>query len=420
MIGLAGCSGDDDNTNDDNTNDDNTNDDNTNGTTQSAGETFSLGLITPQSGPFESTRAQQRVAHNIALDMFEESGGLGDYELQVVRGDDETNPEAGTRAARDIAPQVDLFGNTSVSSVALAMSSVANETETPFFALGASPPLTGSECNQYTFATNPSSPMVATGMANYTIDNLGTDVYHLTHNYEAGKTYQSFAADVIANRGGTNVGQALVDLGQGDMSSAITRAGSSGANVLMTHVFVGDQVTLFKQMSEFRTFSQFEHVVVNAVDNPSVYSLDQSVVQNLHGNANWWWTADNPATESFVIEFINRTGDPPGQVAGISWASLLSTLKRLSELDDPTVTSDIVDTMSGMQWTENIFGENRSVRQRECDHRASTWLPILKGKAAADQESVYGADAQFDAFEILEYSDPAQTMRSCEETSCSL
>lgn len=411
-IGLAGCFGGNDKSSPTKGKDGQT--------SRNAGETFRLGLITPQSGFFESTGKQQRVAHNIALDMFKADGGFENYDIEVVRRDDETKPEAGTRAAREIAPDVDLLGNTSSSSVALAMSSVAKETQTPFFSLGADPALTGKSCNQYTFVSSQSSPMIATGMANYTLDKLGSDVYHLTHNYSAGKTYQKFAADFIADHGGTNVGQALVDLGQSDMSSAITKAMGSEASILMTHVFVSDQVTLLTQMEEYGAFAEFDHVVVNAVDNPSVYSLDQSIVKNLHGNALWWWTANNESTKTFATEFINRTEKPPGQVAGISWASLLSTLKRLGSLDDPTVTSDIVDTMTGMEWTEPIFGDNRPVEYRACDHRATTWLPIVKGKPRSDQKSVYGSEAKFDVFDVLQYSDPGQTMRSCADISCSL
>jgi branched-chain amino acid transport system substrate-binding protein len=168
----------------------------------------------------------------------------------------------------------------------LPIASVAGEKKTPMIAAGAASALTGSECTPYTFNYSCSAKMFAYGAGPFVTNNLGKKVYHLTHNYVAGKNFRDFAKQTIANNGGETVGNSLIDFGQQDMSNEISEALNSDADVVWAHIFASDLARLYNQMNQFGLQDQME-VFQTANDIFYTHGADPSAVAGTYSAVNW-------------------------------------------------------------------------------------------------------------------------------------
>lgn len=404
-LGLAGCTGSE-------------GDDSSPATGGSGGSpngnALRLGVTEPLSGPYASVGQNNRAAIEMTAKMWEEETG---QPVELFVKDTKTDPNTGSRVARELIEQQDvhmLHGSYS-SSVALAIGAVAQERKVPYVTTAGSTAYTGSKCKRYAFGCNPTVAATAYAIGKHALQNWGKKIYNITHNYTAGKTgYQAVKNRVAPEFGGEVVGNSLVDLGQTDMSSEISQAMNSGADILLTHVYAADLATLLKQGTNYGLYDKMQ-VGCSSIDLESTYPLGPEIVQNVWGTPQGWYTFDHPKFSKFANRVEKNLGRPAGMGAPNIFGGMWTALDVLNELDDPSNSKQVVKELEGREWSLKSYGKSRDGQYyRKCDHRASLPIPVAQGKSP-DQ-----AESQYDMLDIKRFVSAKESIRPCEQTGCTL
>jgi ABC-type branched-subunit amino acid transport system substrate-binding protein len=237
----------------------------------------------------------------------------------------------------------------------------------------------------------------------------------MTHNYTAGTEASGRAEQVIGGGGGTIEGDSLIDLGQSDMSSAITSAIDSGADVMLTNVFAGDLATLLSQAREFGAFDEMS-ICCSSIDLESIYPLGPETIRGLYGTPQGWWTMENEQFQSdFIPAFRDKLDREPGMGAPNIYASLYTALNVMSDLDSPSNSEQFVRDLEGKEWDIKTYGENRGGQYfRECDHRCPLPVPVARAKSADEARNPY------DLLDITNFVEPDEAFANCQEAGCQL
>jgi branched-chain amino acid transport system substrate-binding protein len=379
------------------------------------GDTVTVGILAPQAGPFAVAGESVQAAAEAAIEKKNEDGGVGGQDIEYFVRDTGTDPEVGSRAARELIEEEDvsLLTGTASSSVGLAVSAVADELDAMFVSQGGSSDLTGAECRRVTFMANPSVYQNVVALGNFAIGNLGDTVYTITNNYAAGESSLEASNEIVPENGGEAVGNSYVDFGQTDMSSEITQAMGSGADIMWAHVYASDIATLFQQGREYGLFDEME--VLSTAPTLDAYStIGQEAIAGHYATLMYYWGADNDPAREFA-ERVRDLIDRPPDIHGSIYPGVHTALTVMDEVGDAHATDDIVSELEGREFTLKVFGPERNGQYfRECDHRAPIPVPIGEAKQPGEPEE------EFDMFDIVEYADAEEVVKPCNETGCNL
>jgi branched-chain amino acid transport system substrate-binding protein len=133
---------------------------------------ITVGLVTTLSGPGASIGIPY--AHGAAAGLVY-AGTIGDHKIRLIQLDDASDPSAAARDARKLVEEekVDILMGTSGVPGAVAMSTVAVESQTPMISLTPIPPVTVGPTGQWVVAVpQPPSLMVAAVVARMKKDGV--------------------------------------------------------------------------------------------------------------------------------------------------------------------------------------------------------------------------------------------------------
>ena len=138
------------------------------------------------------------------------------------------------------------------TGVSIAMSTIAKEKKTPFFAIGAAgASLTGKDCTPYTVHYAYDTTALGNGTATTMVKQGGKTWFFLTADYAFGTQLQEAAAKVVEANGGKVIGAVRVPLSTSDFSSYLLQAQNSGAQVLGLANAGNDFTNSMKAADEF-------------------------------------------------------------------------------------------------------------------------------------------------------------------------
>jgi len=144
-----------------------------------AEDTLKIGLVAALSG--QSAKSGEAITRGltIAIDEINASGGILGRQVELLRRDDESNPNKGLLAARELVQREEvavLFGGLD-TPVSLAIVPLANRMEFPFMGVwAAGTPITqnGAEEN-YVFRVSAVDELVDEALVQYGIDEFGIE-----------------------------------------------------------------------------------------------------------------------------------------------------------------------------------------------------------------------------------------------------
>jgi len=129
-----------------------------------AGEPIKIGILDPLSSPYKTSSIHDVHGANVAVDLFNKSGGVLGCRVAILEADDASNVQTALNAATKFIKEdrVDVLMGTFNGEVALAVSDLAKKENTLFMVTGAHvPELTGPGCNSHTFVFMPSARMLS-------------------------------------------------------------------------------------------------------------------------------------------------------------------------------------------------------------------------------------------------------------------
>ncbi len=277
---------------------------------------------------------------------IEDFGGsaLGN-KIELLITDHQNKPDLGVQKFREWADRdgVTMVLGGSNTGVSIAMSPLAKEKKTPFFAIGAAgASLTGKDCTPYTVHYAYDTTALGNGTATTMVKQGGKSWFFLTADYAFGTQLQESAAKVVTANGGKVIGAVRVPLSTSDFSSYLLQAQNSGAQVLGLANAGNDFTNSIKAADEFGIASTMKPAALLAFLS-DIHSLGLKTAQGLYLTTSWYWDS-NDKTRAFSKRFFEKTKREPTENQAAYYSATttyLNAVKAAGTTDPDKVMAEL-------------------------------------------------------------------------------
>lgn len=321
-------------------------------------EPLQVGVLTGQTGPYETIGAEVVEVAEFAVEDVNANGGINGRPVELTIHDSELNPEVAlTELDRMVKEEgVDVVIGTISSAVSLA---VQDRTETMDFVMmntiSRSPQLTGEACNPYAFRVNKNDLMdgaVIEAWLEANPDMLDRTWATLGYDYEWGHTHTGEFRRLLQEAGGNlSDAELFTPLDTQDFSPIVTSLQQSGADAVWTAMVGPGFVALKQQADQFGLDILWGGGAHMATSN--IKALGEAA-DGMVGIVNYDATLDTPANQEFVDAFETATGELPGNFNGETYAGFQAVFQAV-EAADSIEAADIAAELAGMEF-ESVFG----------------------------------------------------------------
>ena len=243
-----------------------------------------IGILGDQSGPYAALGGPGSVlAAQMAVDDF--GGKVLGKTIEIVSADMQNKPDVASAIVGRWfdAEGIDAITDVPVTSVALAVQSIAREKKKIVLITGAaSAELTGRACSPYTIHWMDDTRALSVGTARGVVAAGGKTWFFLTPDYAFGAAMQRAATDAITTAGGTVLGSVKFPLGTLDYSSFLLNAKSSAATIFGLSSVGGDTVQAIKQAAEWGLTEGNRKIVVFLMFLPEVNAIGLAAAHGLY------------------------------------------------------------------------------------------------------------------------------------------
>jgi len=271
-------------------------------------------VLTDMSGSTaENSGKGSVIAAQLAV---QDAGGkAGGAPVEVIAADHQNKPDVGSAIARqwldrdNVAVIVDL----PFTQIALAVAGIAKERDRAVMVdAAASSDLTGPACSPVLTHWTDDTYALANGTARALTKAGGKNWFFITADYAFGQALQRDATAAITAEGGRVVGSVRHPLPSADMSSYITQAMSSGAQVVGLANVGTDTSNAIKQAAEFGLGQNGQKLAGLLVFINDVHALGLPAAQGLNVTSGFYWDR-NDASRGFADRFRAEAGKLPSK-----------------------------------------------------------------------------------------------------------
>jgi branched-chain amino acid transport system substrate-binding protein len=370
--------------------------------------TIKVGFPVPLTGPY-GTEAQDQVrAAQVAIEEFNEGGGLNGRKAELLVRDDKLNPgEAATRTLELIEKEKVSFIVGSLSAaVQLAVNNVTKERQIIFNSISQSDTINeASDFSKYTFHEALNPHLTAGAVGRYAFPKFGKKVAFLTADY-------AYGHEMV--RGFQEAGKAfgiesLVDirhpLGTTDFSTLLPRIQALKPDILCISNFGRDQQIALKQATDFGMKKSMKIIVPIMLYTGRIAAGPQAFDGVIGGTSYYWGIEDKIASAKAFNDRFRKMhdGKVPSDYGALGYGgvkTLLMGAKAAGSLDPDKVIAAVealkYDYYKGPEY------------YRKCDHQSVQSVLIIESKAAP-------AKGDADVFNVIETEAPNDAnLRTCE------
>jgi len=377
-----------------------------------------IGGLAPLSGPYGAQGQDLERVMELAVQLAEEEGDTGDFDVELQVEDTQGDPGVGRRRAQElINDEIDMLFGTFAANVENSVVDLAADNDVLTFTGAASREyyLEGCDESHFSISSNPYNQSHAT-LSPLLEEGLGSSVYTIAANYSWGQNHRQSIEEVVApNYGGEYLGNTFTELGQGDFSEALTAAEESGADIVYCALAGNDHVQCANQAEEFGLYDEgirfafpFSGIdVAQAIDPPALTN------DNLFMGVQWYWELGTPEGDEFVEDYRGEYDEVPTANLGLVYGTYRTALSVVGEVGS-TTTEDIRRGMVERPLDKQLWDIGE--QYRACN-QALIYPPILvQGRSQDDWN-----EEESNLFEVYNYpEDPSEFYRTCEETGCEL
>ncbi|GAA4549787.1 substrate-binding protein [Pseudonocardia xishanensis] len=281
------------------------------------GENTALGLLTSKSGPGNLFAAASDNMATLALEEINADGGLLGRPVELLVGDDATDPATGAREARRLAAagcRTILVATTSATFVAvseamadsdvLLVQTLMNEGG---IESGLRVQLGERPEDQLTAAVGPM--MRAAG---------GRRWFLAGNDYCWPRATHSVAREIVPRLGGRLVGERLAPLGTTDFAAVVEAVERSGADVVLS-TFVGADAAGFQRHCHEQGLHHRCLTLAPAMDESTLARIGPEATAGLHSVSGYVESLETEGNAALLGRYRERFG---------RWAPPLSTLSE--------------------------------------------------------------------------------------------
>jgi branched-chain amino acid transport system substrate-binding protein len=374
-------------------------------------DTVRYGLINPVTGVYSALAQGQRRGSLMARDFVNESDRY-DFEIETFEEDTEADTQVAQEAARSLIQENDvqyMMGAIS-SSVAVSLNAVAEDQSVVYNPGGAAIPITGGECNEYVFRCETNTAQVAEACAEWTIENLGSDVFFHIANYAYGQSVlrewrsRMQASDAEFNE----VDVTRAQFGAENFDPFISQIANSDADVAVIGATGGDLVRFLTQAASQGLQDQLP-VMTTTGSFQSIRAGTGAAGYGVYSGTRYVPSVQTGDNQEFVDEYGNRYDAVPDSFARVAYDSIRMTAEgiRAAGSTDP---DDVIEELPGLSVSPTVFGDNSF---RSCDHQATN--PVWVGRNVAPDSGSGPADV-----ELLERVAGSDAIPPCSAVDCDL
>ena len=379
------------------------------GYAHAAGNKVVIGDIDDMSGLYADVIGEGGVAAaKMAIDDF--GGSVLGNKIELLTTDHQNKPDLGVQKFREWADRdgLTMVLGGSNTGVSIAMSSIAKEKKTPFFAIGAAgASLTGKDCTPYTVHYAYDTTALANGTATAMVKQGGKSWFFLTADYAFGTQLQEAAAKVVEANGGKVIGAVRVPLSTSDFSSFLLQAQNSGAQVLGLANAGNDFTNSLKASDEFGIGKTMKPAALLAFLS-DIHALGLKTAQGLYLTTGWYWDL-NDKTRAFAKRFFDKTKREPTMNQAAYYSSTMTYLNAVKAAG--TTDPDKVMAELHKVKIDDMFTDNGKIR---ADGLMEHEMYVMQVKKP--EESKY----PWDYYKLIQTMPGEQAFGKLADSSCPL
>ncbi len=379
-------------------------------------EPILIGVVTPLSGTFGDLGSSERRGMEMAVNEFNEKGGVLGRKVEMIVEDSQTNPMIASRKATRLIKREKvnfLIGEVS-SGAAVAISEVAQNEGVIFVTTNPnSDALTDEKCHRYTFRVPASMTMFARAVATWLADNMGKKWYFLTHDYTAGHTGTAAMRKVLEAKGGQFLGETLIPFGTTDFSNQLLKVKQVKPDVFIGNVWGTDGINLYKQAYEFGITKEFKMASILR-DYLDCWAAGPGIIVG-YACIEWYHMQKGPGVSDFIKKYQKTF---PAAAIPVPENSLycgyvgMKALLKAVEKAGTTDMKPVVRAFEGLKFFEPA--NDSEVYVREWDHQFLMDYYLVRSNDPKEMKD------RTDLFEIMAKIPGTKYPKTREESPCKL
>ncbi|MBW2429559.1 MAG: ABC transporter substrate-binding protein, partial [Deltaproteobacteria bacterium] len=334
-----------------------------------------IGMTSDASGQFANSGASDRRGMMMAIDEFNQKGGVLGRKIEYMHIDTESNPATGSRVAERMITRNEvtfLIGALS-SGVANAISQVAQKYGVVYMNSNSSSPTeSGKNCHRVKFVWDGNGTNFAKAAVKNAIDTIGDQWLLLTNDYVWGHNTSNSTRKLVNAFGGKIIDELFVPQGTRDFTSYLLKIQQIKPNVVAAAVAGDDSKVMRQQVAQLGMVKE-PAWINNQQDWPDIYGLP---IANLFGvfGTTWYYDLDLPGVKEFVQRYRQMYPDTAMQAPGnvyyngyMCTKELLSAVERAGSTNNIKVIKQLegikVSARDRMQQHDAYMAPNHQIQQ---------------------------------------------------------
>ncbi|WP_312513675.1 ABC transporter substrate-binding protein [Massilia sp.] len=366
-----------------------------------------IGLPVPLTGPYGAEAQDQVRNARLAIQEFNDAGGLNGRKAELLVRDDKLNPaEAATRALELIEKdRVDFIVGSLSAATQLAVNNVTRQRKVLYVSISQSDAINeAADFSRYTFHES-LNPHMTTQAVGRHVFRKGMRVAFLTADYAYGHEMTRGFTRVARELGAVVAGEIRHPLGATDYSPFVPRLLAMRPDVVVFNNFGRDNQIAIKQVADFGLKRSMQFVTP-VLTYTSRMAAGDRVYQDVIGGSSYHWSieADTPSARALNTRYRQAYGGaPPSDYGAMAYSAVRSVLLAVRAAGSSD-TEAVVDALTALRY--DTYKGMQSYRA--CDHQSLQSVLVVKSKPAPR-----GSPDVFTVLGVAPAS--AAALRSCAE-----
>jgi len=293
-----------------------------------------IGLILPYKGVWAAPTENIDRGFQVALAEF--GNKASGRPVSIIRADDEMTPNVAVQKFNKLVQfdKVDVIGGGVSSSIAIALSELADRAKKPIVMTNAhADEITGKLCSPYVARTSFSANAFQYGAGQYWARKGVKKIVTMTSDYSAGRAFMDAFKRGFEDGGGQVVQQIWTPFQKTrDWSAALGQAGSSGAELIYAFYSGSEAVQVVKQHADFGLRDKMpltgDQWLYDQVSWPAL----GDIVYGSKFVASYLPSAASDANQKFVAAYRRMFNEEPDVNAALGYdngKTIMLTLEKL-------------------------------------------------------------------------------------------
>jgi branched-chain amino acid transport system substrate-binding protein len=275
-----------------------------------------IGFAYIMSGPFATYGQFAKQGAELAIEEINNAGGIDGRQVEAVFEDTTGKPDVGIRVLRKMVyeNEVDAVMGLDSSGVAAAVAPLMKELKTPLIIThAATPDVTGSLCNRYTFRValnlNQNVSMAAALASELDVKTWTTAGPDYSFGHQSWEYFQKYLSAKKPDAKFLPASEvAFSPAATTDFSAFITKIMNSGADGVLVSLWGGNLIDFVRQAGDMGFFDGKRQVLMTlGAATEVLYALQDKMPEGIWVGTRYWFQAnDTPINKAFVDTYRKR------------------------------------------------------------------------------------------------------------------